>query len=120
MWFALHIFPPRILKTRDLYLAEYDEMEKCPNWKFVWENKAPMKVQFFAWLLTKDRFPIKRNLHKKTIVPAPTCELCNSADEKALHLCFQCPFAVTFWSAMNIPVNVATLVEIASSSLEAL
>nr|BAD46729.1 phosphoribosyl pyrophosphate synthase-like [Oryza sativa Japonica Group] len=78
-------------------------MEKCPNWKFVWENKAPMKVQFFAWLLTKDRFPIKRNLHKKTIVPAPTCELCNSADETALHLCFQCPFAVTFWSAMNIP-----------------
>jgi hypothetical protein len=40
--------------------------------------------------------------------------------QPSTYICFQCPFAVAFWGAMNIPVNVATLVEIASSSLEAL
>jgi hypothetical protein len=69
---------------------------------------------FFAWLLAKDRLPTKRNLHRKTIVPTPTCDLCNSADETALHLCFQCPFAVAFWGTLNMQVNVATLAELAS------
>lgn len=86
-----------LLTTKNLYLAECGSLPPCPNWKFFWENKAPLKIQFFAWLLVRDRLPTKRNLHKKTIVPTPMCDLCHLGDETASHLCLHCPFAMEFW-----------------------
>lgn len=85
-----------ILKTSHLYLVQRSELPPCLNWKFIWNNKAPLKVQFFAWLLAKDRLPMKKNLYKKNIVSTPACDLCNSAKETASYLCLHCPFAAAF------------------------
>uniref|UniRef100_J3MEN4 Reverse transcriptase zinc-binding domain-containing protein n=1 Tax=Oryza brachyantha TaxID=4533 RepID=J3MEN4_ORYBR len=33
---------------------------ECPNWNFIWRNSAPLKVQFFAWLLGEREIPTKQ------------------------------------------------------------
>lgn len=60
-----------ILKTSHLYLVQRSELPPCLNWKFIWNNKAPLKVQFFAWLLAKDRLPMKKTFIRRTLRPPP-------------------------------------------------
>lgn len=103
-----------ILKTSHAYLAQCCGLPPCPNWMFIWNNKAPLKVQFFAWLLAKDRLPTKRNLHKKNIVSSPDCDLCNTPEETASHLCLHCPFAAAFWNNLHIQINITSMSELAS------
>lgn len=103
-----------ILKTSHAYLAQSCGLPPCPNWMFIWNNKAPLKVQFFAWLLAKDRLPTKRNLHKKNIVSSPDCDLCNTPEETASHLCLHCPFAAAFWNNLHIQINITSMSELAS------
>jgi Zn finger protein HypA/HybF involved in hydrogenase expression len=62
-----------------------------------WESAALPRVQFFGWLLSRDRIQSKANLLLKTITGDATCELCNSTDETAEHIIFKCPFACSFW-----------------------
>lgn len=103
-----------LLTTKNLYLAECGSLPPCPNWKFFWENKAPLKIQFFAWLLVRERLSTKRNLHKKTIVPTPMCDLCHLGDETASHLCLHCPFAMEFWTSLNIHLSIPTIVGVST------
>jgi hypothetical protein len=44
------------LRTRQLYQLLVDAQgTDSPASKFVWKNKAPPRVQFFAWLPIQDR-----------------------------------------------------------------
>lgn len=36
--------------------------ESCSYDKFVWRNRAPPRVRFFAWLLVQDRIQSRHNL----------------------------------------------------------
>lgn len=103
-----------LLTTKRLYLAEFDSQPPCPNWKFVWENKAPLKIQFFAWLLVRDRLPTKKNLHKKTIVPSPECDLCHLTEETASHLCLHCPVSLQFWASLGITLNILSIASVST------
>uniref|UniRef100_A0A0E0D6M1 Uncharacterized protein n=1 Tax=Oryza meridionalis TaxID=40149 RepID=A0A0E0D6M1_9ORYZ len=102
------------LKSKQIYLAGCKDLSPCANWKFVWDNKAPLKVQFFAWLLARERLPTKHNLHKKTIVQSPLCDLCSMAIETASHLCIHCPFAADFWGLLNIQINISSTEHLAA------
>jgi hypothetical protein len=48
---------------------------------FVWKNKAPPRVQFFTWLLSKGRIQCKTNLIKKRIVNDNICDICQQVEE---------------------------------------
>ncbi|CAO2178496.1 unnamed protein product [Urochloa humidicola] len=74
----------------------------APFAPFVWRNKAPPRVKFFAWLLVKERIHCRANLMKKHVLVESTCELCNHTSEDCDHLIFQCPIARQLWEALNI------------------
>jgi hypothetical protein len=88
------------------YNATMPTLLSDPNCGFVWDNSAPHKVQFFAWLLAKDRLPTSKNLHTKTIIPSAQCKVCLLRDEDANHLFLHCPFTSSFWNLIGIAPNV--------------
>jgi hypothetical protein len=57
----------------------------------VWENKAPPRVQFFAWLLVQERIQCRSNLVKKHVVAENMCEVC-AQEEDCSHIIFRCSF----------------------------
>jgi hypothetical protein len=94
---------------------------ECPFARFVWSNRAPPRVQFFAWLLVQDRIQSRQNLHRKTNVQQQdaACALCGHPEESADHIIFACPTAAALWHHVGVPgVNEAT-VSAKNSSLRA-
>ncbi|CAN6206059.1 unnamed protein product [Urochloa humidicola] len=75
---------------------------------FVWKNKAPPRVQFFAWLLVQERIHCRTNLLKKNIVQDASCEICSHAEDPD-HIIFQCPLAVQVWAALGINTSGCTV-----------
>lgn len=91
-----------ILTTKKIYESRFSTGTSSPNWKFIWECRAPLKINIFAWLLVRNRLSTKKNLMKKKIVQTVICEICNLADETADHLSFTCPFAISFWQTIRV------------------
>ncbi|CAD6240390.1 unnamed protein product [Miscanthus lutarioriparius] len=86
------IKPNGDLDTFMLYRALKTADSNPEPWaKFVWNNKAPPRVKFFAWLLSQGRLQCKANLARKRIVEGPVCDICHAADETADHVIFGCP-----------------------------
>jgi hypothetical protein len=75
----------------------------APFYSFVWENHAPPRVRFFAWLLSRSRIPSRSSLLRKNILTAAEagCPMCNAPLETANHIFFECAFAILFWSAVG-------------------
>jgi len=69
---------------------------KDPLATFVWCNRAPPRVQFFAWLLARE------HLLKKHVLTSATCEVCGRLEETAAHIMFGCDFAVSFWESIRV------------------
>jgi hypothetical protein len=100
------IKPDGNLDTSMLYRAlKTADSDPQPWAKFVWNNKAPPGVKFFAWLLSQGRIQCKTNLARKRIVESPICDICHAADETADHVIFGCPAAKQFWEAVQIPTD---------------
>jgi hypothetical protein len=94
------------LDTSMLYKTLKTANSSPDTWaKFVWNNKAPPRVKFFAWLLSKGRIQCKTNLIKKGIVHTSDCDVCHGAEETAAHVVFRCPAAREFWEAVGIHVD---------------
>jgi hypothetical protein len=95
------------LDTSMLYRALKNEQSAPDAWaQFVWQNKAPPRVKFFAWLLSLERIQCKTTLRRKNIVDNTTCEACLAPDETAAHILFGCPSAQQFWNALQIPTQL--------------
>ncbi|XP_066374589.1 uncharacterized protein [Miscanthus floridulus] len=54
-----------------------------PAAKFIWNSRAPPRVQFFVWLLIHGRVQCRVNLCRKTILDSSICEVCSLEDETA-------------------------------------
>jgi hypothetical protein len=73
--------------------------------KKIWQMKIPLKIKVFTWylrrgvILTKDNL-VKRNWHGST-----KCMFCPH-DETIKHLFFECSFARSIWSAIQIASNL--------------
>ncbi len=103
-----------IPSVKKLYLKNFNDRLRCVNWKFIWCNRAPLKVQFFAWLLAKERLPTKHNLIKKGIVSSATCDICNLEVEDGSHFCLNCPFAQGFWEAIGLSPRIHMVTDMAN------
>ena len=91
------------LHTSQLYkMLQSAQCAADPVAAFVWRNRAPPRVQFFAWLLVRERIQSRENLKRRKVLEDAACEICASADETAAHIMFECEFAKSFWAALHI------------------
>ena len=67
-----------------------------------WRNRAPPRVQFFAWLLARQRLNCRANLSAKHLLDDAKCEVCSVEDEDCQHLILSCPFASQAWHALGM------------------
>jgi hypothetical protein len=76
-----------------------------PPYSFVWENHAPPRVQFFAWVLSKARTPSRSSFLRKKILMAAeaSCPMCSAPLETVNHI-FNCGFSRYFWAAVGLRV----------------
>jgi hypothetical protein len=65
----------------------------APN---IWDLKIPPRVQFFLWLLFKNKVLTRDNLAKRRKVEVDTCPFCNE-EECSQHLFFDCVVASKMW-----------------------
>ena len=94
------------LDTSIIYRALKTANSSPDAWsKFVWSNKAPPPVKFFAWLLSQGRIQCKTNLRRKGIMENAICDVCQAAEEMPAHIIFGCPHAAQFWNALQIPTD---------------
>lgn len=105
------------LSCSKLYRIMNSRPTCCPIWKFVWKNKAPPRIQFFVWLLAKDRLPTRVNLHKKNIVDSDRCEICRVSPETAEHLFFHCYLASAFGDLTKFSPNISSVKQIGTIRL---
>jgi hypothetical protein len=69
--------------------------------KAVWDSVTPPCVQFFGWLVIRNRVQSKANLLVKKIVDNAECEICQGGEETICHILFECPFAQSFLAALG-------------------
>lgn len=100
------------LTSKEIYQARLPPGTASPNWIWIWDCKAPMKVKLFAWLLARDRLSTKHNLLKKKIVQSDTCSICNSGPETGSHLFFSCTFATSFWHKIAVLPSVQDVAQL--------
>ncbi|WVZ49731.1 LOW QUALITY PROTEIN: hypothetical protein U9M48_001062, partial [Paspalum notatum var. saurae] len=85
------------LRTGSVYRTIKRHVAAAPPFtEFVWNNKAPPKVQYFGWLLVQQRIKCRYNLKKKNIVD-------DDGDVGTPnHLVLQCPFSKNIWARLHI------------------
>jgi hypothetical protein len=66
----------------------------------VWKIVIPPRVQFFLWLLSKNRLLTRDNLAKRREVSDPSCLFCNES-ESIMHLFFECCVAKNIWRIIS-------------------
>lgn len=62
----------------------------------IWKLNIPPRVQFFLWLLSKNKLLTRDNLAKRREVSNATCLLC-AENESICHLFFDCCIAKIVW-----------------------
>jgi hypothetical protein len=72
---------------------------------FVWESRAPPRVQFFGWLVNRSRLQCRANLARRKIVPDDRCEVCGESTETTAHILLQCEFAARFWEELGMDIS---------------
>ena len=80
------------------YRAQFLGNIKVKKPQAFWKTWAPPKCKFFAWLVTRNRVWTSDKLQRRGWPHNPSCPLCRSAPETALHLLADCRFTIRLWS----------------------
>jgi hypothetical protein len=75
--------------------------------------KIPLKNKIFAWYLRRGVILTKDNLSKRNWLGSKTCVFCPQ-DETIKHLFFQCNFARSIWSVIQVASGLYTPTSIAN------
>ena len=86
--------------------------DQCDYATFVWRNRALPRVQFFAWLLKRQRLNCRTNLREKNMLDDTSCELCASGEEDCHHLILSCPFANQAWQALGMDATLGDVAKL--------
>ena len=92
----------------------HSEIPTYENNKNIWKMKTPLKVKIFAWYLRRSVILTKDNLLKRNWHGSSKCYFCNH-DETIKHLFFDCLFARSIWSTIQIastlypPTSIANI-----------
>jgi hypothetical protein len=75
------------------------------NNKMIWKMKIPLKTKVFRWYLRHVVILTKENLAKWNWHGNKNCVFCHQ-DETIKHLLFQCRFARSIWSIIQVASNL--------------
>jgi hypothetical protein len=87
--------------VNSMYKALIEPVEPIINNKKIWKMKIPLKTKIFAWYLRRGVILTKDNLAKRNWQGSKKCVFCHQ-DETIKHLFFQCQFARSIWSIIQI------------------
>jgi hypothetical protein len=75
----------------------------APFYSFMWENHAPPRDRFFAWLMSRSRVPSRSSLLRKKVLTAAeaVCPMCREPLETANHIFFECDLSRRFWDTVG-------------------
>jgi hypothetical protein len=73
----------------------------------VWKLVIPPRVQFFLWLLSKDKILTWDNLGRRRKVDNPSCLFCGE-DESVVHSFFDCVVAKRAWEMISVVFGIET------------
>ena len=71
----------------------------------IWKMRIPLKNKIFAWYLRRGVILTKDNLAKRNWHGSKKCVFCHK-DETIKHLFFECRFASSIWSIIQIGSNL--------------
>ena len=75
------------------------------NNKHLWKIRVPLKIKIFTWYLCRGVVLTKDNLAKRNWQGSTKCMFCHH-DESIKHLFFECQFARSIWSAIQMASNL--------------
>ena len=75
------------------------------NNKHLWKMKVPLKIKIFTWYLRRGVVLTKDNLARRNWQGSTKCMFCHH-DETIKHLFFECQFARSIWSAIQVASNL--------------
>jgi hypothetical protein len=99
--FRWNLHPNGMFSVSSLYNAIIQFDIPVDDNKKIWKMKIPLKTKIFGWyvrrgvIITKDNL-VKRNWHGSSL-----CVFCHH-DETIKHLFFQCCFARSIWSIIQV------------------
>lgn len=83
--------------SKSAYLSQFKGSFLPFDPNLVWKAKTKNKYKFFAWTLVQNKILTADNLANRGWPHQPTCSVCHTDPEKALHLCLNCPFSKFVW-----------------------
>jgi hypothetical protein len=83
-----------------MYNALIHPLIPVENNKIIWKMKIPLKTKVFGWYLRRGVILIKDNLAKWNRHGNKSCVFCYH--DKTKHLFFQCRFARSIWSIIQV------------------
>ena len=84
-----------------MYRALLQPDVSADNNKMIWRLKIPLKTKIFAWYLRRGVILTKDNLIRRNWHGSSQCVFCHH-DETIKHLFFQCKFAHSIWSVIQV------------------
>ncbi|XP_055959748.1 uncharacterized protein LOC130014828 [Mercurialis annua] len=74
----------------------------------IWKEILPPRIQFFIWLLARDRISSNVTLISRGILTSENskCDLCED-DESSMHIVLHCKYAWFFWSSLLQKSNLS-------------
>jgi len=66
----------------------------------VWNLKLPPRVNYFLWLVCRNKILTRDNLGKRKKIEDDTCLFCNEK-ERVNHLFFECVVAKQMWTVLS-------------------
>ncbi|KAK9997768.1 hypothetical protein SO802_017371 [Lithocarpus litseifolius] len=70
-------------------------------WSSIWQLQVPNKIMHFVWRLCNNALPTLVNLHRRHIVPSPSCAQCHNFPKDSLHTVWYCEAITSVWSTLE-------------------
>ncbi|CAN1262893.1 Putative ribonuclease H protein At1g65750 [Linum perenne] len=74
--------------------------------KWIWSSPAPPKVQFFCWLVFRNRIATIDNLQRRGFAIPNRCVLCKMESESVNHIFIHCRFSSQVWSKLSSTLSM--------------
>jgi hypothetical protein len=90
--------------SQKFYTLAFRNMQVPLIFSWLWKSKCTPRMKFLGWLMFVDRLNTRNMLRRRHfhLDDGYTCIMCNLGVEDINHLFIDCPFAKSYWFALQI------------------